>query len=131
LLLDNRLTALLKEDCRYAERLTHKMSLFEKLDWSIKATIDNALDQWLTRQGKENAFEILKDRNGQFKLQNSAYQWHQLTQKSRKGKKSGFSSVDFTGDLEITDAGIFKDKICEGIGRSKAFGCGLMLVKRI
>ena len=129
--LDSRLTALLKDDYRYSERLDHKMSLSEKLEWSIKAKIDHSLDQWLTRQGRETAFEILKDQYGQLKLQTSAYQWHELTQKSRRGKKSGFCSVDFTGDIEITDADFFKEKICEGIGRSKAFGCGLMLLKRI
>lgn len=128
---DNRITTLLKNDFRYAERLNHTMTLRDKLEWSIKAIIDAALDKWLVRQGERNAFGVLKDNNGQLKLQNSAYQWHALNKKTFKGKKSGFSSVDFTGDLEITDIEIFKKALFTGIGRSKAFGCGLMLVRRI
>ncbi len=131
LALDKRLTALLKDDFRYSERLNHTMALYDKLEWSIKAIIDASLDKWMVRQGERNAFLVLKDKYGQLKLQNSAYQWHALMQKKFKGKKSGFSSVDFVGELEITDVEVFKKALFEGIGRSKAFGCGLMLVKRI
>ncbi|MBE9580954.1 MAG: type I-E CRISPR-associated protein Cas6/Cse3/CasE [Proteobacteria bacterium] len=48
-----------------------------------------------------------------------------------KEKKSGFSSVDFLGDLEITDVKKFTKALFGGLGRAKAFGCGLMLVRRI
>ena len=128
--LDKRLTTFLEEDYRYAERLNQSMTLPDKLEWSIKAEINNALDNWMLKRGENNAFVILKDNHGQLKLQNSAYQWHELTKKTFKGKKSGFSSVDYAGDLEITDVDIFKKALFEGIGRSKAFGCGLMLVRR-
>jgi len=47
------------------------------------------------------------------------------------GVNSRFSSVDFLGDLEITDVEKFTKALFQGIGRAKAFGCGLMLVKRI
>lgn len=132
--LDKRLTVILESNFRYADCLNQTISLSKKLEWTIKSVIDTALEQWLTRQGQDkevDRFRILKDRNGQLKLQNSAYQWHDLMQKSRKGNKSGFSSVDFTGDLEIIDPEAFKTLLFNGIGRSKAFGCGLMLVKRI
>jgi len=39
--------------------------------------------------------------------------------------------VDFLGDLEITDVEKFKRALFGGIGRAKAFGCVLMLVKWI
>ena len=122
---------LLDGDYRYAERLDQKLTLREKLDWALRAEIDNMLDEWMAKQGKQNGFTIVKDNHGKPKLQNSAYQWHALTGKAAKGKKSGFSTVDFTGDLVVSDVEAFKKALFNGIGRSKAFGCGLMLVKRI
>jgi len=47
-----------------------------------------------------------------------------------KGKKAGFSSIDFTGELQITDIEKFQHTLFNGLGRSKAFGCGLLMVKR-
>jgi len=63
-----------------------------------------------------------------FKLQTSAYQWHAMP---NKGKRAGFSSVDFVGALKITDVEQFKKALFDGIGRSKAFGCGLLMIKRV
>ena len=42
-----------------------------------------------------------------------------------------FSTVDFTGELEITDAIAFHKSLLQGIGPAKAFGCGLLLVRRL
>jgi CRISPR system Cascade subunit CasE len=39
--------------------------------------------------------------------------------------------LDFEGRLKIVDADRFKQALFEGIGSAKAFGCGLMLVRRI
>lgn len=127
--LDERLTTLLKNDFRYAEQLRQSMQLHSKLEWSIKAVIDDALEKWMIRQGQNYGFSLAEDDNNQCKLQNSAYRWHSI--KAAKGIKSGFSSVDFTGNLEITDVEKFTKALFGGVGRAKAFGCGLMLVRRI
>jgi CRISPR system Cascade subunit CasE len=42
-----------------------------------------------------------------------------------------FSTVDFTGELEITNTLVFRKTLLNGIGHAKGFGCGLLLVKRI
>ena len=127
--LDGLLTTLLKKDFRYAERLRQSMQLHSKLEWSIKAVIDDALEKWIIRKGQNHGFSLAKDDNDQCKLQNSSYRWHSI--KAGKGIKSGFSSVDFTGNLEITDVEKFTKALFNGIGRAKAFGCGLMMVMRI
>ena len=127
--LDGRLTTLLKDDFRYVERLHQSMQLHSKLEWSIKAIVDDALEKWMIRQGQIHGFSLAKDSNKQFKLQNSAYCWHSI--KADKGIKSGFSSVDFIGNLEITDVDKFAKALFGGIGRAKAFGCGLLLIRRI
>jgi CRISPR system Cascade subunit CasE len=126
--LNKHLTEILISDIRYAERLQQVSSLPNKLEWTIKAKIDTALENWWKRLGKNCGFELVFDAAGLSKLQNSAYQWHALPE---KGKHAGFSSVDFTGELQITDVENFENALFNGIGRSKAFGCGLLMIRRV
>ena len=48
----------------------------------------------------------------------------------RKGQPQ-FGIIEVAGRLEVTDPAIFLDYIGKGFGRAKAFGCGLMLVRRL
>lgn len=48
----------------------------------------------------------------------------------RKGTDIQFSSIDYEGVLKVTDSDLFIRTLCQGLGKSKAFGCGLMLVRR-
>lgn len=125
------LVQVLANDSRYAERLSQIAGLADKLEWAINAQVDKALENWWQRQGERCGFELVHDQNGLSKLQNSGYQWHGLPKKAKqKGDKSGFSAVDFTGELQITDPEKFRLTLFHGLGRSKAFGCGLLMVKR-
>ncbi|UOA08015.1 type I-E CRISPR-associated protein Cas6/Cse3/CasE [Methylobacter sp. S3L5C] len=125
-----RLTDILQADPLYAEKLQQCKQLSELLEWALKSCIDRSLENWFKNQGERLGFKLLTDDNDLRKLQNSAYQWHSLSVKGCKGDKSGFSSVDFTGELQVTDIDKFKDALFTGIGRSKAFGCGLLLIRR-
>jgi CRISPR system Cascade subunit CasE len=40
-------------------------------------------------------------------------------------------TVRYDGLLRITDPDAFRETLIRGIGPAKAFGCGLMLVKRV
>lgn len=40
-----------------------------------------------------------------------------------------FSTVDFSGHLEVQDAGALQRALMQGVGHAKAFGCGLLLVR--
>lgn len=130
--LDAGLSELLAADLRYAERLGQISGLADKLDWAIKARVDQALTSWMFKQGERCGFALLTGADGLPKLQNSAYAWHGLQQKAvKKGEKSGFTSVDFTGELQITDQEKFRQTLFTGLGRAKAFGCGLLMVQRL
>lgn len=48
----------------------------------------------------------------------------------RRGRQAGFSAIDIAGAIEITDPSAFLDKLARGFGSAKAFGCGLMLIRR-
>lgn len=41
-----------------------------------------------------------------------------------------FGILDMTGTLEVTDPAAFLARLAHGFGRAKAFGCGLMLIRR-
>ena len=47
-----------------------------------------------------------------------------------KRDKSGFSTVDFSGELQVTDVQKFEQALFQGIGRAKAFGYGLLVIRR-
>jgi len=130
--LNQRLTEVLENNPRYAERLQQISNLPDKLEWAIKAHIDVALENWFKKQGERLGFELIIGDDGLTKLQNSTYLWHGLPQKAnKKGEKAGFSSVDFSGELQITDMAAFEEALFQGIGRSKAFGCGLLMIRRV
>lgn len=130
--LNQRLTEVLGNDPRYAGRLQQISNLSDKLEWDIKAHIDVALENWLKKQGERLGFKLIVGDDGITKLQNSAYLWHGLPQKAnKKGDKAGFSSVDFCGELQITDTAAFEQALFQGMGRSKAFGSGLLMIRRV
>lgn len=60
--------------------------------------------------------------------QTSGYRQHTYR---RKGGEIRFSSIDFEGRLEVTDPERFLQTLEEGIGRSRAFGCGMWMIRRL
>jgi CRISPR system Cascade subunit CasE len=55
----------------------------------------------------------------------------QVSVPRRGGEAVRFSIVDVTGILTVTCAEAFADRLGRGFGPAKAWGCGLMLCKRI
>ena len=81
----------------------------------------HACSKWLIECGRARGFEV-----DAAKLSVEAY-----TQHRGKDEKLRFSSVDFSGELTVLDAGKFGAALTQGIGHAKAFGCGLLLVRRL
>lgn len=55
----------------------------------------------------------------------------QATLPHKNGESVEFSTVDYEGAFEVTDAGRLMTALFNGIGKAKAFGCGLMLIRRL
>lgn len=49
----------------------------------------------------------------------------------RRGRPAGFSTIDIAGTIRVTDPPAFIAKLALGFGSAKAFGCGLMLIRRV
>ena len=84
--------------------------------------VEKAGQDWLKQQGERSGFkpEFIKV---------DGYHQHILPRKG--GKRPGnISTLDFQGRLTVTDPEKFLAKLTNGFGSAKAFGCGLMMIKR-
>ena len=80
--------------------------------------------EWLVRKGKQHGFSVK-----QFDVTIDNYREYLV---KAEGKDNFMlRTLDFEGKLNIVDAGQFKMALFNGIGSAKAFGCGLMLVRRV
>lgn len=81
---------------------------------------------WLTAAGKRNGFAP-----GEVEV--GSYLRHRLKPGRRDDRNSKnaifLSTLDFAGELTVTDPALFQQALLNGIGHAKAFGCGLLLVK--
>ena len=81
--------------------------------------VSDCCGQWLLARGPRSGFEIATE-----SLLVESYAQH-----SEKRGRLRFSTVDFSGELRVTDPEAFSATLCAGIGHAKAFGCGLLLVR--
>ena len=83
--------------------------------------VQAASSDWLRRRGEALGFvpepaTLVVD----------GYDQHQ----EKPGQNLCFSTVDLTGQLTVTDPQAFRHALLGGVGSAKAFGCGLLLVRR-
>ena len=114
----------------FRQRLEQRMGRSALMEWAIKTAEARRIHAWWERQGRDNyGFEIPRQPDsGTPLLEYAAYNHHPMPE---KGKKAGFNSIDLSGEVVVTDAERFTQLLTTGIGPAKAFGCGLMLVRRI
>lgn len=76
---------------------------------------------WLTGQGARAGFTMLR-------ADVTAYR---VVEPPGQGqRRPRFGVLDLEGVIEVTDPALFLPKLVQGVGRAKAFGCGLMLICR-
>lgn len=98
----------LKKSLSDADKETYSQAEFEQ----------QAGEKWLAQRAEKNGFKVLS-------VIAQGYQQHHFQKRKIK-----ISTLDFEGLLEVTDVDKFKKVLYQGIGSAKAFGCGLMLIKR-
>ncbi len=90
-----------------AERAARRMDLAQE-----------AGTRWLKGQGARAGFSVCAAMIGGYRV----------IEERAPGPR--FGVIDIEGVIEITDPGAFLDRVGRGFGRAKAFGCGLMLMRR-
>jgi len=77
---------------------------------------------WLITRARQLGFSVIED-----DLAIDAYSQHR-----GKHERIRFSTVDFSGVLTVTEPRAFvENALFTGVGHAKAFGCGLLLVRRV
>lgn len=85
-------------------------------------TAQDVTTDWLQRLGTQGGYE----------LQSSVVETYKQRRIHRRGGRPvQFGVVDVVGELVVTDAEAFTDHLEQGFGASRAWGCGLMLVRRV
>lgn len=99
-------------DLSYEERAMRRRDLME-----------SAGRVWLRSRGERNGFSIGEGGD----VQVTGYRTLRVP---RKGASARLGVLDFEGVLEVTEPGAFFAAVTKGLGRAKAFGCGLLLLRR-
>lgn len=104
--------------CAQAEGVTDRLILREHME--------QAALSWLTKDARTTCLGI------RFESQPAvmAYSQHK-TSKNALHSDISFSTVDYEGVITVTAPDLLINQIAKGIGRAKAFGCGLMLLRRV
>lgn len=92
-----------------------------QLQNALATAIETAAVDWIKKRGATHGYEL----NG---VEATGYRWNALPEKDRN---AGFSSMDYEGVLTVEDPELFVQMLMSGLGPSKAFGCGLMLIRRV
>lgn len=82
-----------------------------------------AAQSWIARQGDRHGFQV---ENDTFSVED--YRVSRV--KRRNGGQATFGVLDLKGLLTVRDPESFTSMLFTGLGRARAFGCGLMLVRR-
>lgn len=77
--------------------------------------------QWITQQGQKNGFALDK-------LDSSLYNTARLHRTNGRDGRLGF--LDLDGVLVVDDPNLLLSAVTNGFGKAKAFGYGLMLLRR-
>lgn len=91
----------------------------------LKVIMDNAAHQWISNEKRLAEWGVSLD----FLPEIERYTQQQCVKKAVN--KISFSSVDFQGILTVQNPEVFVSRLRQGFGRSKALGCGLMLIRPI
>jgi CRISPR system Cascade subunit CasE len=93
-----------------------------------------AAHSWIEQQGRKSGFTLLNKPNGEVEVFLSASNYETVRIPRIRGQSNvqpaTFGVLDFEGLIEVTDPALFLARLADGFGKAKAFGCGLMLIRR-
>lgn len=81
--------------------------------------------EWLMKKSEHLGFELDEE-----EFQVTGSRWYRFRKKKDEKAYVSLLAVTFEGVLMVKDAEQFKQTLCNGIGREKAFGMGLLTVVR-
>lgn len=82
--------------------------------------VQTAGEGWLKAQGEKHGFAVVRVTADRYNLLAPPH----------RGAKMRLATLDFDGILRVIDPTAFTAMLTKGVGRAKAYGCGLMLIRR-
>ncbi len=79
---------------------------------------------WLEGQGARAGFDLINATVADYAV--AALPGHV----GRRAHQPQYGILEATGEIAITDPAAFLARLAQGFGRARAFGCGLMLIRR-
>ena len=95
------------------ERVSHRFAVMREAGFA-----------WIERQGAKAGFTI---RSGDVGM--DGYDQHRIARQG-SARSMLYSTLDFQGVLTVSDPDLLLPAIAHGFGAAKAYGCGLMLIRR-
>lgn len=89
---------------------------------NVQDVVQVACTAWLQRRGERLGFVADPET-----LLIEGYEQH----REKPDQMLKFSTVELTGQLTVRDSNTFRLALLNGVGSAKAFGCGLLLVRRL
>lgn len=96
---------------------------WEDCDLTHAQLVQREGKKWLAKRTEQYGFELPGRQ-----VQAERHQKHSF-EKPRSGREVTFVTMDLTGRLRVADPSTFRKSLLQGIGPTKAYGCGLMLVR--
>lgn len=82
--------------------------------------------EWVAQRGEENGAALFELRHCIIR----AYRREQVRRRKNNGKLTDLAVMDAEGTLAVGEPQAFRYRLLKGFGRGRAFGMGLMLVRR-
>ena len=86
--------------------------------------VRNSGVEWLIQTGNKAGFKLVEN-----DVSVDGYAQHRVA-RSRTKPSMFFSTLDFEGVLTVDNPSALVSQIAQGFGSAKAYGCGLMLIRR-
>lgn len=83
--------------------------------------VQRAGNDWLEQRAASHGFSLLQ-------LQADGYQQHRFFKRHKK-QQVQFSTIEFSGVLSVEDPDLLRAALFEGLGSTKAYGNGLLMVR--
>lgn len=89
----------------------------------VACRTEDEMRQWLLDRCEKHGFAVDGDL-----LKIRRTEWSEFVKRNAGGNVVSLNVVDYEGHLVITDAELFKEVLVNGLGRAKAYGCGMLKI---
>lgn len=113
-----------RHDVIMEEKHRLKARSVPRAQWPLEAElVQEAGAAWLRARSENTGFRV-------HAVRADGYRQNDFS-KPMEVRRVRFSTVDFTGLLEVLDPTcFFREALCRGVGHAKGFGCGMILIRR-